>query len=112
MSSGWCDRCINSECKECGSLKPYPTPEELRLERKELCEKLNDRDATVLGLRRRIHVLEHHEEEFENCKSTWCNPLEGINPAINFHIMGHDHAEHILADAAMVSAIAERDGAD
>jgi hypothetical protein len=112
MSSGWCDRCVNSECKNCGSLKPNPTPEELRLERKELCERLNDRDAIVLGLRKRIHVLEHHEGDFETCESMWCNPVEGINPAINFHIMGHGQVEHLSADAAMVRAIAERDGAD
>ena len=112
MSSGWCDRCVNSECKHCGSLKPDPNPDELRLERKELCEKLNDRDATILGLRKRIHVLELHASPFELCESVWCNPLDGINPAINFHILSAEAAVHIPVEAAMAKAIAERDGAD
>jgi hypothetical protein len=112
MSSGWCDRCVNSECKQCGSLKPDPTPEELRLERKELCERLNDRDATIVGLRRRIHVLEFHVMPFDTCESAWCNPVEGVNPAINFHILSAETAEPIPVEAAMAKAIADRDGAD
>ena len=113
MSSGWCDRCINSECRHCGSLKPDPTPEELREERKELCEKLRDRDAAVLGLRKRVHFLEHHIEEFEKCESLWCNPVLGNNPAMSFHLMRHgNHAETFPANADMVKAVAERDGAD
>jgi hypothetical protein len=113
MSSGWCDRCINSECRNCGSLKPDPTPEELREERKELCEKLRDRDAAILGLRRRVHFIERHIEEFEKCESLWCNPVLGNNPAISFHITHHDdHAEISSIDADMVKAIGERDGAD
>jgi hypothetical protein len=28
----------------------------------------------VRGLRRRIHVLESHDQHFERCESKWCNP--------------------------------------
>ena len=112
MSSGWCDRCINSECKNCGSLKPDPTPEELREERKQLCEKLNDRVATILGLRRRLHFVERHIKDFEKCESLWCNPEPGNNPAMSFHIVRPEDNQTLSVDADMVKAIAERDGAD
>lgn len=33
------------------------------------------------GLRRRIHLLERHNQHFERCESAWCNPSEDNDPA-------------------------------
>jgi hypothetical protein len=32
------------------------------------------------GLRRRIHQLEKHNQHFERCESSWCNPSPGEPP--------------------------------
>lgn len=36
------------------------------------------------GLRRRIHIIEHHNQWFERCESGWCNPSADCNPALGY----------------------------
>lgn len=42
-------------------------------------------EVSNLGLRRRIHILEGHNQNFERCESGWCNPCDcgniGDDPA-------------------------------
>ena len=33
------------------------------------------------GLRRRVHMLEAHNQHFERCESAWCNPGPDNDPA-------------------------------
>ena len=35
----------------------------------------------MIGLRKRIHQLEGHNQHFERCESGWCNPSADCNPA-------------------------------
>lgn len=37
-------------------------------------ERIADEAIILRGLRRRIHVLEAHNQHFERCESLWCNP--------------------------------------
>ena len=42
-----------------------------------------DQLVTIIrGLRRRIHMLECHNQHFERCESAWCNPADDANPAL------------------------------
>jgi uncharacterized protein (DUF3084 family) len=58
---------------------------ELENERKEneklraMVERLS---AEALGMRRRIHNIEQHNQWQERCESAWCNPDEKSNPAL------------------------------
>lgn len=43
---------------------------------------LNEIAKEMIALRKRIHVLEGHNQYFERCESAWCNPTEKDNPAL------------------------------
>jgi len=50
----------------------------------EIAELRRDRDRLVdahRGLRRRVHMLEAHNQHFERCESAWCNPGPENDPA-------------------------------
>ena len=43
-------------------------------------------DMEIRGLRRRVHIIEGHNQHFERCESAWCHPEgwkgPGDSPAI------------------------------
>ena len=41
----------------------------------------SDNAKVILNLRKRIHMLEKHNQWFERCESAWCNPSNDNDPA-------------------------------
>lgn len=86
-------------------LTPEAAAEPVRVE--------NLRDLEILGLRRRIHMLEGHNQWFERCESAWCNPSVGQfnSPAIEgARAYLADTPNHAAASAS--PALKAQDGDD
>lgn len=45
-------------------------------------EYIAEQAIEIRGLRRRVHLLEGHNQHFERCESGWCNPGLDSNPAM------------------------------
>jgi len=75
-------------CDFCGDQRQthVPAGAECLATLRSLVAKLSEEADTLkkanLGLRFRIHQLEHHRPRFHACESAWCNPVEDWNPAL------------------------------
>ena len=43
--------------------------------------KVEAHEVSNLGLRKRVHLIEGHNQWFERCESAWCNPGSDSDPA-------------------------------
>ena len=48
-----------------------------------LREQVRKLEIRNLGLRRRTHMLQEHNQHFERCESAWCHPDASNDPAMD-----------------------------